>query len=95
MLVKRGIGFRIIAPAVVIMILFSLVLYYVAAHTVSDLIHEELERRVYDKINSISRNQKTLEKNLLDKAALFSQAQEVLDAYEIAYNGNLNNEDDP
>ncbi len=51
---KRGIGFRMIAPAVAIMILFSLVLYFVAANTVRDLIHNELERRAHEKMRGIS-----------------------------------------
>lgn len=92
---KRGIGFRMIAPAVAIMILFSLVLYFVAANTVRDLIHNELERRAHEKMRGIYKNQEMLEKHLLDMASLFSQAEEVVAAYEIAYNGDLNDANDP
>lgn len=91
---KRGIGFRILTPAVVVMLLFSLLLYYVAATTVSSIIQSNLERQAYDKMGNIAQNQKMLEKSLLDTASLFSQAEEVIAAYETAYGGDISNADD-
>ncbi len=90
---KRGIRFRIVTPAIVTVIIFSGILFFVAQTMVSKLIYSNLESRAEDKMNSIAKNQEVLEKHLLELASLFSQSTEVIAAYETAYSGDLHSTD--
>ncbi len=87
--IKRGIRFRIITPAIITVIIFSGILFFVAQTMVSKLVYSDLERRAEDKMNSIAKNQEVLEKHLLEMASLFSQSAEVITAYETAYSGDI------
>ncbi len=91
----QTIGVRIILPVVMISVFFSISLGYFANRTVENFILNNLNMMVQNKMKDIGRTQACASANLLEQASLFSRTPFVVDAYKTAYQGNLNDADDP
>lgn len=89
------IGPRILIPAFTIVIIFSIVLFYVANSSVSNIIHDNLSANSANKVQSIAVSEQRISNKLLGEAAMFSRASSVIKAYNTAYEGNLNDAADP
>jgi methyl-accepting chemotaxis protein len=59
------------------------------------MVERNLERIARSKVSDINISEKRIARNLLDQAALFSRATAVQQAYQTAYQGNLNDANDP
>lgn len=95
MLKLQNIGSRILLPALIATVVFSVVLDYVAVSMVNSIIKSNLERSATNKMSDISVSEKRIADKLLTEAALFSRAQSVQQAYLTAYEGDIQNPDDP
>ena len=91
----QRISFRILLPAFIITIVFSIVLYYVASSKLTGIIEQNLSQNTNDKIADIAVSEKRIANAMLAQAALFSQAQAIQNAYLTAYKGDIHNEKDP
>lgn len=91
----QKIGPRLMVPIASATIIFSLSLYLIANNTVGKLMDRNLERLGHSKKADIIASQKRISTAMLDQAALFSKEKNVLEAYKIAYQGNLNDGKDP
>jgi methyl-accepting chemotaxis protein len=89
------IGTRILLPAVSATMIFSIALFFIAGTTIDGLVERNLENMAKSKTGDISITEKRIAEKMLTQAALFSRAKAVLDIYETAYQGNLDNPDDP
>jgi methyl-accepting chemotaxis protein len=90
----QNIGSRIILPVVFVTVLFSVILFYVANSTISGIIDQNLIQNAEDKIEEIAVSEKRIATTMLTEAALFSNAQAVLSAYQTAHGGNIRDEKD-
>ncbi len=90
----QTIGIRIILPVVMISLFFSVCLGYFASRTVENFILNSLHTIVSSKMKDIERTEVQASKNLLEQAALFSRAPFVIDAYDTAWQGNLDDAND-
>ncbi len=86
---------KILLPVVGATVLFSIVLFFVAGSTVTQLLEKNLDSNAKSKVTDIRTNIIRLANSKLAQASLFSRAAPVLEAYAIAYQGNLNDADDP
>ena len=91
----QQISTRILLPAICATLLFSIVLYFAAVSIVNTMVEDNLNQITASKFGDIAISEKRIANKMLGQAALFSQAQAVQDAYARAYQGNLNNADDP
>ncbi|WP_419657974.1 methyl-accepting chemotaxis protein [Desulfosarcina variabilis] len=91
----KKISTRILLPAISATLLFSIVLYFVAVSIVDNMVEDNLHQIARSKFGDITSSEKRIADRMLGQAALFSQAKAVQNAYETAYQGNLNNADDP
>ncbi len=91
----QTIGVRIIFPVVTISLFFSVCLGYFASRTVENFILNSLHMIANNKMKDIERTEIQVSKNLLEQAALFSRAPFVIDAYDMAWQGNLDDANDP
>lgn len=91
----QNIGSRIIFPVLLVTVLFSIVLFYVANSTISDVIEQNLIQNAGDKIEEIAVSEKRIANAMLAEAALFSNARDVQSAYQTAHAGNIRDAKDP
>lgn len=91
----QNIGSRIISPVLLVTVLFSIVLFYVANSTISSVIEQNLIQNAKDKIEEIAISEKRIANAMLTEAALFSNARDVQSAYQTAHAGNIRDEKDP
>lgn len=91
----QKIGARILIPAISATLLFSIALYWVAISMVDGMVEDNLNQIARSKVGDITISQKRIADKMLSQAALFSQAAAVKNAYATAYQGDLNNPDDP
>ncbi|MBN2809238.1 MAG: hypothetical protein JXR80_07065 [Deltaproteobacteria bacterium] len=92
---KRKLSTRILMPVIVVTVLFSLALYFLGSTTLNRLINDSLDEMVAAKIVDIDNRQQQIAGKVLAEAALFSQAEAVVEAYEGALQGNVAVADDP
>ncbi len=92
---KRKLSTRILTPVVVVTIIFSIVFYLLGALTFNRLIENSLDEMVSAKVVEIENRQRQIADKVLSEAALFSNAEAVIEAYEEAHKGNLTVADDP
>jgi methyl-accepting chemotaxis protein len=92
---SQKISTKIILPVVAATVLFSIVLFLVAGLTVTQLLEKNLDNNARSKVNDIKTNLTRIADEKLSQASLFSRAESVLEAYGTAYQGNLNEADDP
>ena len=85
---------RVLLPIAGVTILFSLVLYGVADRTIGRLMEHNLDRLGQSKVADIAASEKRIANEMLAQAALFSRAKPVLEAYETAHQGRLDDEGD-
>jgi methyl-accepting chemotaxis protein len=90
----QKISTRIFVPAISATIVFSLVLYFIAGSIINRLLEQNLDRSAQSKVTDIAISEKRIASEMLTQAALFSQAKDVLKAYQTAYEGDLKNADD-
>ena len=95
MLQRFRLGSRILVPATIVTVVFSLALFWIGDRTIRKLIRENLERISHTKHIGIESNIERVSAKLLEEASLFCCAKPVLEAYETAYKGDLDNENDP
>lgn len=91
----QKIGPRTVLPIILITLVFSVVLYFMANAAVTKIIENNLRQNAKNKITAIDISQKRITDDLLAQAALFSRAQGVEEAYQTAYEGDIQNADDP
>jgi methyl-accepting chemotaxis protein len=92
---RQQISTRILVPAIGATIIFSIVLYFVAVSIVNNMVDNNLNQIAHSKFGDIASSEKRIADKMLGQAALFSRAKAVQGAYATAYQGNLNNADDP
>lgn len=90
----KGIASRIISPVLFVTLLFSVGLYYVANSTISGLIEKNLIRSANEKVAEIVISEKRIASKMLTEAALFSNADAVQSAYQVAHTGDIKDEKD-
>jgi methyl-accepting chemotaxis protein len=95
MLRHKKISTRILVPVVIVTVVFSLALYFVGGATIDKMVNLILGNQVRAKIADIVTSEKRIADKMLSQAALFSQDEAVQDAYHTAYQGNINDENDP
>jgi methyl-accepting chemotaxis protein len=86
----QKVGFRIVLPVIAATVIFSIALFVIAGKTINTVVENNLERIAQSKIADINTGEKRIAGDMLIQAALFSRANAVKDAYETAYQGNLN-----
>ena len=91
----QRIGARISLPIVTATIVFSLALYFVAGQTIGHLMESNLDHLGRSKATDIAANEKRIAQEMVAQAALFSRAKPVLAAYDVAWQGNLTDANDP
>jgi methyl-accepting chemotaxis protein len=91
----QQIGTRILLPAISATILFSIILYFVAVSIVNHMVEDNLSQIARSKFGDIANSEKRIADKMLAQAALFSRAAAVQEAYATAYQGDLNEADDP
>ncbi|MDD2463752.1 MAG: methyl-accepting chemotaxis protein [Desulfobulbus sp.] len=91
----QKISVRLMFPIALATIVFSLVLYIVAENTIGQLMEKNLQRLGRSKMVDITSSEKRISQAMLAQAALFSEQDTVLSAYNTAYQGNLNSAEDP
>ena len=91
----QRISTRLMLPIALATIVFSALLYVVAGNTIGKMMTHNLERLGRSKMADILSSEKRISQSMLAQAALFSEHQAVLAAYETAYKGNINVADDP
>jgi methyl-accepting chemotaxis protein len=95
MKMRQKIGTRILLPAASATLIFSIALYFIAGRTINNLVERNLDRLGQSKAADIDTTEKRISEKMLDLASLFSRDKAVQEAYETAYQGNLDNADDP
>jgi methyl-accepting chemotaxis protein len=95
MLRDKKISTRILVPVVIATVVFSLALYLLGGATIDKMVNLILGNQVRAKIADIGTSEKRIADKMLSQAALFSQDEAVQDAYHTAYQGNINDENDP
>ena len=91
----QKIGSKILIPAISVTAIFSIALFYIGNTVLNHLMEQSFDRIVQAKTIEISNNEKRIADGSLTQASLFSQEKSILGAYETAYQGNLNDADDP
>lgn len=91
----QNIGSRILIPAILVTLAFSITLYFVASSTVSGIVERNLDRNARNKIADIAISEQRIADKMLAEASLFSRAHSVQQAYLTAYQGDIKNEKDP
>ncbi len=86
---QRKLGTRILSPVVIVTIMFAIALYFMGSMTLNRLIEDSLDEMVAAKVVDIENRQQQIADKVLSEAALFSQAEAVVEAYEEAHKGNL------
>lgn len=86
---------RLILPIALATIVFSLVLYIVAGSTIGQLMERNLERLGRSKMVDINSSEKRISEAMLAQASIFSEQEAIQAAYKTAYQGNLNDANDP
>ena len=89
------IGTRILLPAVSATLIFSIALFFLGNFTIDHMVEGNLARIARSKVSDINHNEERIAGKLLEEASLFSRATAVLDAYKTAYQGDLDDADDP
>jgi methyl-accepting chemotaxis protein len=92
---NKKISTRILVPVICATLFFSVVLYFAQDTLVKRLIGTSLHNMIEAKVADIDTSKKRIANQLLGQAALFSQAKGVLKAYQTAYQGDINNAEDP
>jgi len=95
MLNLQKIGPRTVIPIILVTIVFSVVLYFMANAAVTKIIENNLRQNAKNKIEAINISEKRMTDDLLAQAALFSGSEAVEEAYQTAYQGDIHNADDP
>jgi methyl-accepting chemotaxis protein len=95
MLNVQKIGPRTVLPIILVTVLFSVVLYFMANTAVTRIIENNLRQNAKNKITAITISEKRISRDLLAQAALFSRATAVEEAYQTAYQGDVHSADDP
>ena len=91
----QKISTRLTLPIALATIVFSVLLYIVAENTIGRMMTRNLERLGQSKMADITSSEKRISQAMLAQAALFSEQETVLAAYETAYQGNINSAEDP
>lgn len=86
---------RILLPVIAATVTFSIALYFVAGSALTHLLEKNLDRGASSKVADILNNETRIANEMLAQASLFSRAKPVLDAYQVAYQGNLGDANDP
>lgn len=92
---QRKLSTRILTPVVVVTIMFAIALYFMGSMTLNRLIEDSLNEMVAAKVVDIENRQQQIANKVLSEAALFSQAEAVIEAYEEAHKGDLTVAEDP
>jgi len=95
MLNKRKLGTRILAPVVVVTVLFSIVLFLSGNMLIERTIRMSLNDLIKAKLAEIDVALDRVAGAALGQAALFSRTGPVLEAYATAYQGNIGEASDP
>ena len=94
MLRHKKISTRILVPVVIATVVFSLAFFFVGEATIGKMVNQSLENHVRAKIVDIINSEKRIADKMLSQASLFSQDATVLDAYQTAYRGDIDDEND-
>ncbi len=92
---RYKIATRILLPVICMTIVASIALFFIAGSTFNGIMERNLEQTARSKANDITISEGRIANKMLSQAALFSQADAVKKAYETAYQGDVNNADDP
>ncbi|MCF8146021.1 MAG: methyl-accepting chemotaxis protein [Deltaproteobacteria bacterium] len=95
MLNKRKLGTRILAPVVLVTVLFSIVLFLSGNMLIERTIRMSLNDLIKAKLAEIDVALDRVAGAALGQAALFSRTDPVLEAYATAYQGNIGEASDP
>lgn len=91
----QNISARILIPVVMVTFIFSIVLYYLAGSTVSNLITQNLNDNGKNKIADIYAREDGIGKAMLTQASFFSEATAIQNAYIHAHTGNIDDANAP
>lgn len=91
----QKISSRILLPAIVVSLLFSTALYFLASSMVNGIVEHNLENSAKNKMADIASSQQRIADKMLTTASLFSRAAAVQQAYLTAYQGGINQESSP
>ena len=95
MLKRKKMQTRILLPVAIMTVVFSAALYVLGEMTITKIIDQTLDNQVQAKIADIATSEKRIASKMLSQAALFSRADAVRAAYAKAYEGNIDDENDP
>ncbi|MBW1781798.1 MAG: methyl-accepting chemotaxis protein [Deltaproteobacteria bacterium] len=88
------IGTRILLPVIIVTIIFSAILYFAGNSVINRLILRSLSSMVQAKVSDIATSEDRIATEMLTQAALFSRAHPVKEAYDMAYTGDISDEND-
>lgn len=91
----QNIGSRVLIPVILVTLIFSITLYFVASSTVNEIVEQNLDRYARNKIADIALSEQRIADKMLEQASLFSRSKAVQAAYGTAYQGNINDAKDP
>jgi methyl-accepting chemotaxis protein len=95
MLKNRRMSTKIFIPIIGSTIILAALLNFFGDTIVSGMIETDLKNMVQSKITDIKTSEDRIAKTMLSQASLFSRAKAVQEAYLIAYEGDINIENDP
>ena len=92
---RQKIGTRLLLPAAIATVFFSIVLFFIAGTTINRIVERNLDRLGQSKTADITISEKRIAQEMLDTASLFSRDKAVQEAYATTYQDDLNSADDP
>ena len=95
MLKKRKLGTRILFPVISIIATFSIILFILGNSVVERMIYTNLDATIESKVSDINTSIDRISGKMLSMASLFSRADAVQHAYDIAYSGDISNAKNP
>ncbi len=91
---KQNLKIRLLAPILMIVVIFTVILYICINNFILHLVKENLSDKVQSKYHEIIQTQKEIQRSLLERSAMFTKNKKVIDAFQIAHTGDISNEKD-
>lgn len=90
-----SIRYKLLLPSLLLFLILGGAAYWFMDYQLDTMLHESAEKIILNKEQEIMLGTNTLSKKALLTAGIFSRLPEVVAAYELADQGDIDNEDDP
>jgi len=90
-----SIRYKLLLPSLLLFLILGGAAYWFVNHQLDTMLYESAEKIILNKEQEILLGTNTLSKKALETAGIFSRLPEVVAAFTVALEGDLDNEDDP